>query len=112
MKVYDSEFAESNIFILKSPDIKEVKKEAVSNGTKYSRMEQIKFMDDSLWKIWRVLLADHTPSNVWRLSSTNFTWSILEYFVPNKLRYLQMECYIYSYESISSPSIFCDILLK
>ena len=48
MKVYDSEFAESNIFILKSPDIKEVKKEAVSNGTKYSRMEQIKFMDDSL----------------------------------------------------------------
>ena len=33
------------------------------NGTKYSRMDQVKFFK--------------------RLSSKNFTWSILQYFVPN-----------------------------
>ena len=23
------------------------------NGTKYSRMDQVKFVEDSFWKIWR-----------------------------------------------------------
>ena len=35
----------------------------MSYGTKYSRMDQVKFMEDSLHQ--------------------NFTWSILEYFVPD-----------------------------
>ena len=42
------------------------------NGTKYSRMGHVKFVEDSL-QIFQ------------RLSSTNFTWSILEHFVPNDL---------------------------
>ena len=46
-------------------------------GTKYSRMEQVKFVKDSLLKFWRGMV-----SYPWRLSSANFIWSIYEYFVP------------------------------
>ena len=42
-----------------------------SNGTKYSRMDRVTFVGDGLE-------TDHTPSTF-----TNFTWFILEYFVPN-----------------------------
>ena len=28
-----------------------------SNGTKYSRMDQVKFVDDSLWKIWNDMIC-------------------------------------------------------
>ena len=42
---------------------------------KVSRMDQVKSVEDNFLKTWK--------SMVWfRLSSTNFTWSILEYFVP------------------------------
>ena len=40
----------------------------VSNGIKYLRIDQVKFVEDSSEKM---------------LSSTNFTWSILEYFVSS-----------------------------
>ena len=40
----------------------------VSNGIKYLRIDQVKFVEDSPEKM---------------LSSTNFTWSILEYFVSS-----------------------------
>ena len=38
-------------------------------------------------KIWRGK-ADHNPSNFLKQSSTNFTWSIPEYFVPYILLYI------------------------
>ena len=44
-------------------------------GTKYSRMDQVKFVKDSLQKIWKDMVCLN------RFSSTNFTLSILEYFV-------------------------------
>ena len=44
-------------------------------GTKYSRMDQVKFLKDSLQKIWKDMVCLN------RFSSTNFTLSILEYFV-------------------------------
>ena len=44
------------------------------NWVKYSRMYQVKFVEDSL---------KHMTSNFYRLSSTNFAWSILQCFAPN-----------------------------
>ena len=44
------------------------------NGTKYSRMNKVKFVEDILSISLQILK---------RLSYTDFTWSILEYFVPN-----------------------------
>ena len=43
--------------------------------TKYSRMDQVTFVEDSLLKIWSDMVC-------LKLSSTNFTYSILEYLVP------------------------------
>ena len=43
-------------------------------GTTYSRMDQAKFVEDGFLKIWRIMVC-------FRLSSTNFPWPILEYFV-------------------------------
>ena len=40
-------------------------------------MDQVKFVEDSLQKIWSDIVC------LGRLSSTNFTWSILEYLDPN-----------------------------
>ena len=40
-------------------------------------MDQVKFVENSLQKIWSDIVC------LGRLSSTNFTWSILEYFDPN-----------------------------
>ena len=41
-----------------------------------------KFVRDSFEKIWNMLFKQTTILQIsWRLSSTNFTWSILEYFV-------------------------------
>ena len=56
---------------------------------KYSRMGQVKFVEDCLLKIWRgmvcygLLKTHHAPSIFLRLSYTNFIRSILEYFVSN-----------------------------
>ena len=53
-------------------------------GTKYSRIDKVKFVKDRL-KILKghgLPKVDHTPSNL-RLSSTIFTSSILEYIVSN-----------------------------
>ena len=53
-------------------------------GTKYSRMDLVKFVDNRLKKnevIWYIKQTISLPISE-RLSSTNFTWSILEYFVP------------------------------
>ena len=55
-------------------------------GTEYSRMNQVRFVEDRLYKIWRGMVCiKHTiPLQIFkRLSSTNFVWSIvLEYFFP------------------------------
>ena len=56
-------------------------------GTKYSRMDQVKFVEDSLYKISKdiVCFKQTIPFQIsQRLSSTNFTWFILEYFVSYK----------------------------
>ena len=54
--------------------------------TKYSRMDQVKFMEESLG---RQNLKGYDLLKRYDLSSTNFTWSILEYFVsirkPSKI---------------------------
>ena len=42
-------------------------------GTKYSRMNQVNLLEDSLSEIWSLQIF-------YRQSSTNFTWSILENF--------------------------------
>ena len=47
-------------------------------GWKYSRTDQIKFVKDSLWKIWR----DMVCLRLLRLSSTDFIWSVLECLDP------------------------------
>ena len=55
-----------------------------SYATKYSRMGQVKFVEGSLW------------SDMVCLSSTSFTWYILEYFAPYnevKLEYLIISQY-------------------
>ena len=48
-------------------------------------MDQVKCVGDSLKKFegYDLLTADHISSNFERLSSTNLTWFILEYFVPS-----------------------------
>ena len=47
-------------------------------GTKYSRMGQLKFVEN---------LEGYSPlKHVLRVSSTNFSWSILKYFVPFIIR--------------------------
>ena len=33
----------------------------VINGTKYSRMDQVKFVEDNLWKIWRDMVRLSRP---------------------------------------------------
>ena len=43
-------------------------------GTKYSRTGQVKFVQDSLKNLEKF--------KIFKDSSTNFPWSILEYFVP------------------------------
>ena len=50
-------------------------------GTKYSKIDQLKYVEDSLKQIICVQLFQ-------RLSSANFTWSILGYFVPYTLQFL------------------------
>ena len=49
-------------------------------------MDQVKLLEDSTFKnvkrVWSAK-AVHTSSNFKRLSSNNFTWCILEYFIPN-----------------------------
>ena len=40
------------------------------NGSRYSKLSEVKFVEDSLQKIWS--------------ASTNFTWSILENLDPNE----------------------------
>ena len=53
--------------------------------SKYSRMDEVKFVKDSLLKNlngYGLLKQNITLQFFLRLSSTNFTWSILEYFVP------------------------------
>ena len=53
--------------------------------SKYSRMDEVKFVKDSLLKNlngYGLLKQAITLQFFLRLSSTNFTWSILEYFVP------------------------------
>ena len=63
-------------------------------GTEYSRMNQVRFVEDSLYKIWRGMVCiKHTiPLQIFkRLSSTNFVWSIvLEYFFPFDLMMKRM----------------------
>ena len=34
-----------------------VSKKALTNGRKYSRMDQVKFVEDSFWKIWRDMVC-------------------------------------------------------
>ena len=50
-------------------------------------MDQLEFVEDSLQKIWIDVVylsrpADHITSNFLKAVIHNFTWSILEYFVP------------------------------
>ena len=50
-----------------------------------SRLDQVKFVE--IWNdmvcLGRPYQADHITSKMLRLSSTNFTWSVLVYFAPN-----------------------------
>ena len=61
----------------------EVKQIGVIYETNYSRMDQVKFVEDSLYKKLKengLLKQTVLLQTFYRLSSTNFTWSILEYF--------------------------------
>ena len=57
-----------------------------TNGSGSSTMDQVKFVEDNLQKNLKGygLLKQAISLQIFlRLSSTNFTRSILEYFVPN-----------------------------
>ena len=44
---------------------------------KYSRVDQVQLVEDSLYKIWRDM-ADHIPLNFLKAVSHKFTWSTFE----------------------------------
>ena len=49
------------------------------NGTKYSSMDQVKFVEDSLSKIWSDMACLSRP---YHFRFFKGSWSILEYFIP------------------------------
>ena len=72
---------------LKTQRATDAHKNSTTNESNYSIVDQVTFVEGSLWKIWRgmVCFNQTIPLQIFqRLSSTNFTWSIPEYFVPNQ----------------------------
>ena len=57
----------------------------VTNGTKYSRVDQVKFVEDSIWKIWRdmIFLSRPYPFKFLKAAFHKFCLSALEYFLAN-----------------------------
>ena len=54
-------------------------------------MDQVKIVEDSLLKNLSDMACSNRPYSVknLRLSSTNFTWPILEYFVSNNCQWVE-----------------------
>ena len=50
------------------------------SGTKCSRMDQVKFLEEKIFGLLRQTASLQVFS---RLPSTNFAWPILEYFIPS-----------------------------
>ena len=68
---------------------------------KYSRMDQMKFARQLLknWKRYGRPQQTISFQIFQRLSSTNFTWSILEYFVPYSIQSV-VHCLVFSKASL------------
>ena len=89
-------------------------KRFVSFMTKYSRKERLKSVEDSLQKIWSEMVCLSRPYHLkifLRLSSTNFTWSILEYFFPFKARdFIKSSSFLLQYITTAKHKSFFQLI--
>ena len=77
---------------------------------KYARMDQVKFVEDSLKN---QTLSRPYPFKFFKGSPTNFTWSILEYFVPfSQLLPIYQICVAKRNSSLRKVVFFYSVRLK